>query len=412
MSGHDQFLRQVDKLVGSHVLHGSESLCKLLQYLAKHAIEQPGTALKEYQIATEVYGRPADFDPQVDSSIRVQAGRLRAKLAEYYASEGGDDPVIVELPKGTYHLSFHHRVHAEPRMPPGSTHDSAGPVSVRAPRGWVAAVVVLSLMLALSVAAVLGLVKGNKTSQTALANGTEPATPVFQVFWKPFVSQPEDPWVIFSNAAFVGRPETGMRYYNSAEDSRDRIWDHYTGVGEVLAVHQLDQVFGTLHRHLRVKRGSLFSLDDAENNNLIFVGSPSENLTLSDIPSTQEFVFRRLTSGPRKGDLAIVNQHPGSGELQSFVASPSGSPLTEDYAVIGLVPGLNPARSVMILAGTTTFGTQAAAEYVCRQKSLEDLLVRLSGSKTGGLRPFEALLRVKVTRGVPVETELVAVHKR
>ena len=86
--------------------------------------------------------------------------------------------------------------------------------------------------------------------------------------------------MIFSNAAFVGRPETGMRYYNSRQDSKTAVYDHYTGVGEVLAIHALDDAFGTLGRRIRVKRGSLFSLDDVRNTNLIFVGSPSENLSL------------------------------------------------------------------------------------------------------------------------------------
>ena len=98
---------QIEKLANSPVLHGSESLCKFLRYVAKHALEHPGAPLKEYQIATEVFGRDDDFDPQVDSMVRVQAGRLRAKLAEYYGGEGADDPIWVELPKGTYVLSFH-----------------------------------------------------------------------------------------------------------------------------------------------------------------------------------------------------------------------------------------------------------------------------------------------------------------
>ncbi len=112
--------------------------------------------------------------------------------------------------------------------------------------------------------------------------------------WKPFTSSVEEPWVIYSNAAFVGRPETGMRYYNSREDSKSRVYDHYTGVGEVLAIHALDDAFGTLGRRILVKRGSLFTLDDMKNNNLIFVGSPSENLSLLDIPGTQDFVFQRV----------------------------------------------------------------------------------------------------------------------
>src|ERR671922_1004070 len=105
----EQFLAEIDRLIGSHVLHGSESLCKLLRYLADRALHHPGVSLKEYQIATEVFGRPADFDPQSDSTIRVQAGRLRVKLAEYYAQEGPDDLVVVELPRGSYALTFHLR---------------------------------------------------------------------------------------------------------------------------------------------------------------------------------------------------------------------------------------------------------------------------------------------------------------
>ena len=105
----EQYLAQVDRLLNSHVLHGSESLCKLLRYLAEHALDHPGTPLKEYQIATEVFGRPPNFDPQSDSTIRVQAGRLRLKIAEYYASEGADDSIQVEIPKGTYVVSFNRR---------------------------------------------------------------------------------------------------------------------------------------------------------------------------------------------------------------------------------------------------------------------------------------------------------------
>jgi hypothetical protein len=104
--------------------------------------------------------------------------------------------------------------------------------------------------------------------------------------------------------------------------------------------------------------------------------------------------------------------HPQAGEANAFFGTPSGVPLTEDYSVVALTPGVNPARSVMILAGTTTIGTQAAVEYVCRQDSVAELLRRLGISKAGEPTPFEALLHVRVVRGVPVETKILAVRKR
>src|ERR1041385_9213826 len=109
-----------------------------------------------------------------------------------------------------------------------------------------------------------------------------------------------------------------------------------------------------------------------------------------------------MSAGPRKGDLAIVNVHPREGETRAFLASPSGTPITEDYAVVALMPGLNPTRSLMVLAGTTTFGTQAAVEFVCRTASVEGLLSQLSASTPGDLKPFEAVVKVKIALGVPV----------
>src|SRR6516165_5098446 len=82
-----RYLDAVDRLTKSRVLHGSESLCKLLRYLADHSLQNPGVPIKEYHIATEVFGRSSDFDPHLDSAIRVQAGRLLVKLAEYYSTE-------------------------------------------------------------------------------------------------------------------------------------------------------------------------------------------------------------------------------------------------------------------------------------------------------------------------------------
>jgi hypothetical protein len=404
-------LGQIDKLINSHALHGSESLCKLLRYLAKHVLDHPGAPIKEYQIATEVFGRSADFDPQLDSMVRVQAGRLRVKLTEYYNSDGAEDALIVELPRGTYVLSFHHRATS-----PSKAHAAAESYRESAPvrrvvRNWAIATILLALLLAASTAVILSLVSNRNAAQAGISKDSD-IPGAFRVFWNSFISGPEQPWVIFSNAKFVGRPEVALHYYDPKKDGRNiAIFDHYTGVGEVIAVHELDALFVTLHRQLRVKRGSLFSLDDAKNNNLIFVGSPLENLTLLELPGTQEFVFHRVESGARKGDPEIINVHPQPGEAKEFLGSPSGEPATEDYGVIALVRGLDPGQSVLILAGDTTMATQAAVEYVCHKNSVEELLLRLSVSQTGQLKPFEAVIRVKVTRGVPVSTELVALRK-
>lgn len=407
-----QFFQQIDRIMKSHSLRGSDSLSRLLQYCAKQSLEHPDDPLKEYQIATEVYGRSADFDPQSDSCVRVQAKRLRDRLSEYYTTEGANDPVLVMLPKGSYHLVFENRKAASE---PAAAHENltARLAAPAVPAVWRFALITLVTGLLVALVFLGSLLWEHKRADASGGSALERTSlpgPLAE-FWKPFSSATEEPWVIFSNAAFVGRPETGMRYYNAREDSKAAVSDHYTGVGEVFAIHYLDEVFAGLGRHIRVKRGSLFSLDDTRNTNLIFVGSPSENLSLEDIPTSQEFVFQRVTSGPRKGDLEIVSKHPRAGEPASYLASPSDSPMTEDYAVVVLVPGATPPSMVMILAGTTTFGTQGAVEFVSSPESVAKLLPKIPGSASE-MKPFEALLRVKVARGVPVDTELVSLRLR
>src|SRR5690348_12056563 len=97
----DSRAAEVERIVESPALHGSESLCRLLRYLANRTIHEPGVTIREHEIAAEVFGR-SSFDPRIDSTVRVNVTRLRAKLIEYYSGPGAQDPVHLELPKGSY----------------------------------------------------------------------------------------------------------------------------------------------------------------------------------------------------------------------------------------------------------------------------------------------------------------------
>ena len=155
----------MDRITKSHSLRGSESLCKLLQYLAKQSLDHPDAPLKEYQIATEVYGRSADFDPQSDSTIRVQAGRLRLKLAEYYASEGAGDPIVVKIPKGSYHLAFETRPAGPvPQIVPAREPSGPVPAQTVALR-WRIAVVALLACLIVAVVVLASLLRTRQQAE-------------------------------------------------------------------------------------------------------------------------------------------------------------------------------------------------------------------------------------------------------
>src|ERR1039457_1062869 len=103
---------QMERVVHSETFRGSETLRKLLEYLAGRALKNASNAVKAKEIAAAVFGRVNDFDPQNDSIVRVHTARLRARLAEYYITEGAEDDLVMTIPKGSYVLL------APPRAPP------------------------------------------------------------------------------------------------------------------------------------------------------------------------------------------------------------------------------------------------------------------------------------------------------
>lgn len=402
----------MERIVESSALHGSESLCRLLRYLSNRSLHDPGTTIREHEIAVEVFGR-STFDPRIDSTVRVNVTRLRAKLIDYYNGAGAEDPILVELPKGSYNIVFQTRpvepappamVAAKPAISGGGPEDPRG----RGVNTWLAAALAGMSIVTILLAATVLLDRRAGSGQGTGA--PSPDSSALRKFWGMLLNRPSEPWVVFSNAAFVGRPATGMRYLVPSQDSGREILDFYTGIGEVLGVHALDRTFTFLGRSMRVKRGGLLSLDDVENNDVVYVGSPLENLTLRDVPGLQDFEFRLAGDGPRSGEGVLANLAPQAGEPKLF--QPSALPLTEDFAVVALVPGLNPSRWALILAGTSTIGTEGAVEFVCRDDTADDLLRRI-GSVRPGTRPlFEGVLDVQIKGGVPIHSKLVAFHQR
>ena len=106
---------EVNRIAASPCFRKAEQCVRLLRYVTSRALEGRGSELKEYTLGVSVFERPDSFDPQTDAVVRLEARRLRLKLAEYYQQEGLDDPVVIELPKGAYVPRFRAR-QAPPRI--------------------------------------------------------------------------------------------------------------------------------------------------------------------------------------------------------------------------------------------------------------------------------------------------------
>ena len=164
-------------------LKGAPRLQAFLRLIVERTLAGEGDRLKAYTIAVEALGRGANFDPQADPIVRVEAARLRRALAAYYAGEGADDPVVIGLPRGHYAPAFARR----PIAPPGK----GWRFPFLRPPGDLGRVRASGVIAALAVALAIGLVitivmwpnpSGREAAASvALTSFRQPAKTVFPV---------------------------------------------------------------------------------------------------------------------------------------------------------------------------------------------------------------------------------------
>jgi serine/threonine-protein kinase len=94
--------QHLDRILGSATFRQVDRLKRFLSFIVLETLDGHGDRLKEYVIGVQVFDKESSFDPRADPIVRVQARRLRARLARYYREEGGADGLVIELPKGGY----------------------------------------------------------------------------------------------------------------------------------------------------------------------------------------------------------------------------------------------------------------------------------------------------------------------
>ncbi len=102
----DAVRAQLERILVSPGFANADRLSRFLRFVVERTLDGEGDQLKEYRLGTEVFDRASDYDPRLDSIVRVEARRLRAKLAEYYEGAGRLDPIGIRVDKGSYAAAF------------------------------------------------------------------------------------------------------------------------------------------------------------------------------------------------------------------------------------------------------------------------------------------------------------------
>jgi hypothetical protein len=192
-------------------------------------------------------------------------------------------------------------------------------------------------------------------------------------------------------------------------------FDSYTGTGEVIAMGRIAELLSRSGQNFLVKRSRIASYDDVRNRNVIFLGTSLEDSILGKLPVESDLVFEEPTGHQFVGRLLIRDRHPGTGMPSSyqFQRDDRTKALQAEYALISLLPGVTPNQYVLVLAGLSTLGTQAAAEFATSDKTMLALdQMRSTVSDNSARSPyFQALLQIQIRDGIAVKTNCLLVRE-
>jgi hypothetical protein len=395
-----QYLAELKKVLGSEAFRHSDSLRRLLEYIGEKTLAGCAGELKEYTIGLEAFNKSADYDPQLDATVRVLASKLRNRLREYYAKEGADSPVRIEIPKGHYELRFQVLVPIPAPQP--------APLLQRVRTWqWISAGLAVCALVFL----VLVMHWWPRGTENSLSLGAD-WTPELELIWQPFLESDHPTLISLGTPMFAKLSGTffrnpGINQWSDASESdqlrllqKDLGSEYivpsypYTGVGEAYGAFLLCKLLYARKPDLILQRNNALSWDELRVNNVVFLGSPKLNQQLKDIPVEGGFVI---------DGAAIRNQTPKPGEQNAYGNSWSDDhmKLLEDHALIYRLPGLYEHAEIMILSSSSTEGTWAAVEYVTKPIYARELVRRLQ-SPDGKLPPcFQIVVRAEFRQQIP-----------
>lgn len=407
----NELLNHAEHILESETLQNSEILKRLLRFLAEKTALGQGDQLKEYTIAVDAMDKPPTYDPRHDSAVRIQVGRLRQKLAEYYRTEGKDDPVVINLPKG------HFKLRCEPRQPSGEAPSSrSSRARVRA-LGWAGTVAVIVLMMSV-VGGALSFFKIRRTEAMSSV-GANMWTPNLEQLWQPYLDTHKPMLVAIEDPLFVELQRGSGIYYrdksfdewNAAFGSRGvkalrQAFDYpntqpsryYTSFGEVSAAFALGSLLGAREPNISIVRTSELSWDDLARNNVVFVG----------VQAFFEEQFKSMSVQPAFVVVSngIQNVKPKSGEPAVFLDRFSTAPTEsgEIYALITRSPGPVGSTYFEAFVSNRAAGYVAAVHWFTDPNFASVLVSNLK--KEYGKVPnyFQVVLRVEFTDEVPTQT--------
>lgn len=384
--------KALDELIGRIAESETFRMAPMMRTLLLYLWKRQGEAISEYAIAVDALGRPPDFDPKTDSTVRVQIARLRAKLKDFYDT-AGDFPLKLSIPRGRHELT----VVSIPVTPPQER-------SVPAPLPYLVAGILTILLLAgLSLFLYARVQPG-------------PSLPPLPRLWRTFAAGGKPSLVVVPSPLYFYWPERGT-YIRDLAISEYPNWQKspvlrdlakkwgppelaqtYVGAMEMATGVKLLQYLDKRTPGAQLVESRKFSIDAVAANNIVFLGMPR---------TTAGYLDRLLSKTSfymAQADPDIIrNRHPKQGEPAEFRETSYSADRRMYPATIVFLPQRPEGTRCLLLLGRYLTGAATMLLSVEGLKLVEDAWV-----KGGSPDAWEMVVEAEIYRDTLLKTRPVA----
>jgi len=342
----------------------------------------------EQLIGVRVFGRPTGYNPADDNIVRVSARHLRTKLAEYFAAEGREEPLAIEIPKGSYVPVFVPHTLPEPAAVPT-------PPKPR-PWGWIVAAALAVACSALTWRLVI------QPSPKTLAGEVFDGAPVTLVLTdSSLVHLNRFRGAAPSLAEYVARdfplPDPATQLESATH--RGLLGRQITSLADVSLLQRLHQIEPPLGRRLSVRHPRHMQVRDFKNGHFLLVAARTSNPWVELFEGSLNFHF---------APGGIANRAPPAGESPLYSPQGNADGPHSGPVRIAMLPNLSGTGRVLSLAGLSMEGTEAAVEFVTDPARLEFVRQLLGAEDLSKLASFEILIEAASMQGAPRGVRVLA----
>jgi len=393
----DTVLAQLDLLVSHPLFSQSKRYPALLRFVVEQMLEGNADQVKERLIGMEVFGRPPGYDANADPVVRITAGEIRKRLAQYYYDPSHSEEIRIELPTGSYVPVFQRRISpiysADSLSPLDSDSLELESLVSETPASTVPPAIspshqpiihhhnshpLMTILLVL-VTLLLGLAGGYWARLYREARTPAPVSPEQSVddFWQPLTAGPATVTFCLGEPARDSSndedPAQAIQHPKLTEQLYFRL--RQSGLFALADVNTLTRMTGVLerqHKAFRVSAASEASFTQLREGPAVFIGA-FDNLWTMRLTRDLRFGFSSI-----KGNAFILDRKQDKKSQSDntwFTAwdLPYGK-LVRDYAIVARYRDTLTGQPVVIAAGISEEDTEAAGELISNAADLETLL--------------------------------------